>query len=195
MQFSMKWLLAGMVYVAVVAAAFSQPGWAYAELLWLTAAAALVYCILLACYARSQRQAGAAGFAVAFLGYLVCLQFAPDSLPTARALAAVGLGRNDSVVTMTPMPPVYYPPAVASPYSGSGGVQPPIYATPMPAPAQPAPMIPFVQPDQLFPQRLRAAHGVATMWSGVAGSLLGLLAFRRTQREATRADGPADLAR
>lgn len=193
MQFSMKWLLAGMVYVAVVAAAFSQPGWAYAELLWLTAAAALVYCILLACYARGQRQAGAAGFAVAFLGYLACLQFAPHSLPTAQALAAVGLGRNDSVVTMTPMPPMVIYPQAPTPYQGSGGMQPPVYAPPMQV--QPTPIMPYVQADLLFPQRLRAAHAVATTWSGVAGSLLGLLAFRRTLREAARADAPAGIAR
>jgi hypothetical protein len=31
MRFSLKWLLAGTVYVAIAAAAFARPHWAYSE--------------------------------------------------------------------------------------------------------------------------------------------------------------------
>ena len=46
MRYSMKWILAAMVYVAIAAAAFSQDTWVYADLLWLAAFVAFGYAFL-----------------------------------------------------------------------------------------------------------------------------------------------------
>ena len=87
MRYSMKWILAAMVYVAIATAAFSQPGWVYADLLWLATFVAIIYAGLLICTARESRRVCAIGFVFAAAGFLTCLQFAPASLPTARLLS------------------------------------------------------------------------------------------------------------
>jgi hypothetical protein len=91
-RFSLKWILAGMAYAAVAAAALSQDSWVYADVLWVLTLAAFAFALVVACFERGQRQIGAASF-VAFSGcYLLCLQFAESSVPTSRLLLAWSAG-------------------------------------------------------------------------------------------------------
>ena len=84
MRYSMRWILAAMVYVAIAAAAFSQESWVYADLLWLVTFVAIIYAGLLICTARESRRVCAIGFIFGAAAFLTCLQFAPGSLPTVR---------------------------------------------------------------------------------------------------------------
>lgn len=52
MRFSLKRILAGTVYVAIAAAAFSQTTWVYADVLWATSLLAVAYVATLATFAR-----------------------------------------------------------------------------------------------------------------------------------------------
>jgi hypothetical protein len=74
-RFSLKWILAGMVYVAIAAAAFSAGSAALGELLWAFSLLANVYASLISIFARGRRQFAAAGFALASLGLAFCLAF------------------------------------------------------------------------------------------------------------------------
>lgn len=54
-RFSLKWILAAMVYAAIAAAAFSQETWVYADLLCAASLLALGYAVMLTIYARGGR--------------------------------------------------------------------------------------------------------------------------------------------
>jgi hypothetical protein len=73
MRFSLKWILAGTVYVALAAAAFGTGKWYFAEVLWALTLLAVVYAIVAVAYFRRRRQAAALGFAVASACFLLCL--------------------------------------------------------------------------------------------------------------------------
>jgi hypothetical protein len=88
MRFSIKWMLAGTVYVALVAAAFATGQWPYAAALWVATFFAVVYALALAALARGRRRAAAIGFALGSVALAVCLQAAPGSVPTARIVSA-----------------------------------------------------------------------------------------------------------
>jgi hypothetical protein len=92
-RFSLKWILAAMVYAAIAAAAFSQQTWVYADLLCGAALLALGYALLLVIYTRGPRQAAAAGFAVCMILIAAVVQISPDSVPTLRILTATGIGQ------------------------------------------------------------------------------------------------------
>lgn len=89
-RFSLKWLLVGTVYVALAAAAFAQGQWGYADLLWAATFLAVAYAVTAAIVARGRRQAAAAGFSVAAALLVLCVQFAPETLATARLVGALG---------------------------------------------------------------------------------------------------------
>ena len=86
MRYSMKWILAAMVYVSLAAAALSQPSWVYADLLWLATFVAIIYAGLLIYAARESHRLRAIGFVLGALGYLAVLHFDPGPSPTFRLL-------------------------------------------------------------------------------------------------------------
>jgi hypothetical protein len=202
MRFSLKWVLAGVTYVAVAAAAFSQTTWVYADLLWAASLLAVVYAVLVACFARGRRQAAAAGFVAASVCFLVCSHFANDSVPTRRLLAAAGVGQN-----LAPSP--YYAPSVVSrpvveTISTPAGpvkrtrtvevvVQQPVAApTPVAPMAGPTTVSQWMAQSRIAPPSpyvdfsiyMRAASAVGMMLFGGVGCALGMLAYKAARREA-----------
>jgi len=85
----MKWLLAAMVYVALVAAAFTQDGWAWPDALWLVSSLAVCYSVGLAIYSAGARRARAVGFLVGSVALLITVQIAPDGAPIRRIVEAI----------------------------------------------------------------------------------------------------------
>ena len=89
MRFSLKWLLAGTVYVAVAAAAYSRQKPLFYIALWLLTLAAVFYAICLAATARGRQRTLAASFAIAAVAYLGCLAFVDENqMPMTRLLVA-----------------------------------------------------------------------------------------------------------
>jgi hypothetical protein len=182
MQFSMKWVLLGMAYVAVAAAAFSQGHWVYADLLWGATFLAVCFAMLIIGMSTGVRRAAAAGFALLALAFALCLQVAPGAVPTKRILSAV-VGQEF---------PVYYPPPMPVPATAATPVLPqateqidtyidsqvasPVAMAPMTAYAAPRLLI-----EQPFSSKLRTANAVGAMLFGLIGGLLGAMAFRRQQ--------------
>lgn len=106
MRFSIRWILGGMAYVAVAAAAFSRQTWVFADALWAMSLLAVVFAALLAVFARGRRQIAAAGFVVASACYLLCLKDGNQAVPTDRLLAAVGItAQAPSAVNYSPYAP------------------------------------------------------------------------------------------
>ena len=89
MRYSMKWILAAMVYVAIAAAAFSQPGWVYADLLWLATFLAFSYAIIVAWLIPGAARARAGGFVIVAACFVTCLHLSPVDVPARRILAAI----------------------------------------------------------------------------------------------------------
>ena len=89
MRFSLKYILAATAYVALAAAAFTQPTWVYADLLWVVTFLAFVYALLSAYFTRGKRRATWLGFVVAAGCYVACVQFAPNGAPTGRFIKAI----------------------------------------------------------------------------------------------------------
>ncbi len=196
MRFSLKWVLLGMAYVAVAAAAFGQGHWVYADLLWLATFCAICLATLTVIFGKGARRAGAAGFALFALALAACAQFAPDSIPTKRILLTAGQS-----------PYQYYP--LSNPY-----MQPPLASTARtaapavmvyPSPYAPAPVVGAptpvpvaipIEPVELpFNSKLRAANSLVAMLVGLAGCWLGLAAFRRQQANISVAEAAAPLAK
>ena len=166
MRYSMKWILAAMVYVAIAAVAFSQGAWAYGDVLWLATFIAVCYAAMLACFVPGAGRTRTGGFVIAAVFFLACLQFSPGSVPTTRIVKAVFradtqqttgdlvLGRSD----FGPMAAIGMP---QDPYS----------------------------PRAMAARRdltnvHRTANAAATMLSGLVGCLLGSLAYNRARRDA-----------
>jgi hypothetical protein len=205
MRFSLKWILVGVTYVAVAAAAFSQTTWVYADVLWAASLLAVVYAALVAAFARGRRQVAAAGFVVASVGFLVCLHFANNSVPTLRLLAAAGVGQNTmnpnvyaarpivrpqpvTITTPTPNGPTQTVQYVEVEEVAVASPTPAYRPTPTPAltvgqwMAQPrvAPPTPYVD----FSIYVRAGNAVGMLLFGGLGCVLGLAAHKATRREA-----------
>jgi hypothetical protein len=190
-RFSLKWILAAMVYAAIAAAAFSQETWVYADILCAVSLLALGYAVMLIIYARGERQAAAAGFAVFMVLLAACLLMAPQSVPSYRILAAAGVGQTP----MTPGPLAAPPPATwvtpasprmlsvtgstaaatYSPYAPPANASLTVSATPVFFPTA-------VMPDITF--KLRAFNAIATMIIGLLGCVLGVAAYRRAKTPA-----------
>jgi hypothetical protein len=195
-RFSLKWLLLATIYAAVAAAAFSQAHWAYADLLWAAAFFAITYAVMLAIFARGSRQGAAAGFAIASLLLVICLQASPDSVPTGRLVAAL------SPQQIAIPQPMFYPPTPIVAYSASTPVYPApptaagnaytLQVGPAPAAAAviaPAAANPYLEGEKMA-VRVRAANAVATIAAGLIGAVLGAAAVRR-RTPILSADRPA----
>ena len=203
MRFSLKWILAGMAYAAVAAAAFSQQTWVYADVLWAASLLAIVFAAILASFARGRRQVAAAGFVFASACFLLCLIFGDaGSVPTTRLLWAAGVGSGDNAVTSTVTRPI-----VVRTQTANGPVQqvryvtetierPAVYSAPMPQPASPTPAAPMAvtqwmartpaplyAPSLDFSIYVRAGNAVGMMALGLMGCVVGALAHRAVKRE------------
>ena len=184
MRFSLKWVLFGMAYVAVAAAAFSQVHWVYADLLWCAAFLAICYALLIAATAPGAKRIVAAGFAIFALAFALCAQFAGETTPTRRLLLAAGVEEWASYppLTVSGTSPGTLPIATAAQaYS---------YAIPA-SPTSPQaavgtiavqPALPFTvsAPIEMpFASKLRAANAVGAMLLGLIGAWLAAVACRR----------------
>ena len=186
MRYSLKWGLLGMAYFALAAAAFGQGHWAYADLLWLATFGAICLAMLIAIFGTGARRAGGVGFALFALALTICMQFAPDSIPTRRIFLAAELRSYASVQSATPQYAQY---RVAPPATVSAPVMPgsptPYYApSTIVMAAQPmlAPL-PSGMVEPPINTKLRAANSLGVMLSGIVGCWLGIAAFRRQPKE------------
>jgi hypothetical protein len=161
MRFSLKWILAGMVYVAVAAAAFSFAAktWVYCDVLWGLTLLTMVYCGVLAVCATGVSRAWGAGFVFASVSYLGILAFSEGKTTTGMILDAAEIKAG-----VTASPPMRY--------YGGATMRPIVVGTPSYTPTQVSRMV-------------RAANAVAALVFGLMGSLVGLLAFRTAGREDT----------
>jgi hypothetical protein len=175
MRFSLKWLLAAAVYVALAAAAFSQTSWVYADLLWAASQLALVYAGLMALTAPPRTRIAAMGFLMASLCFLIYLTgmylLGGSSTPMTRLLVAAGYEQYQ------PSPVMYStwvaPPAAAQPspsnptYTLSVATPPVVAPTPLPA----TPIIDFAQ-------YVRAANAVGMIVFGLLGTVMAAFVRR-----------------
>lgn len=194
-RFSLKWILAAMVYAAIAAAAFSQETWVYADILGAVSLLALGYAVMLIIYARGERQAAAAGFAVFMVLLAACLLMAPQSVPSYRILTAAGVGQTPpSMPISAPQPAMAATSTWSAPAVSSrvilNGVTSQIYPTYV-APASGATLAvsaaPVFFPAPIIPDitsKLRAFNAIATMIIGLIGCLLGVAAYRRAKTPA-----------
>jgi hypothetical protein len=182
LRFSIKWALAAMAYAALAAAALTQDGWAYTDLLWLATFLAFAYAVLLACFQRGPGQARAVGFAVVSFALACCMLVAPENLPTQRVLTALGVIK-EQIVFAPPQSPQAATGAwflTASPAPNSyamGSAQP---ATTLQATFGPT-LSTSSQPAAAAALELRAANALATMFAGLVGCVLGALAYRQSR--------------
>jgi hypothetical protein len=183
-RFSLKWILAAMVYAAIAAAAFSQQSWVYSDLLCAASLLALGYAVVLIIYSRGARQAAAVGFAVFMILLAVCIQAVPESVPTLRILTAAGINGQE-LAPLTPAAPM--PATGMATFSSAGTIatgnlnftpSTTVWAAPTLYPI--SSLTGNVEP--IIKLKLRAANAVATMVIGLLGCLLGVLAFHRAQR-------------
>lgn len=196
MRFSLKWILLGMAYVAVAAAALSQDHWAYADALWLATFIAVGASILTAILRTGSLRATASGFALFAGGFALCAQVAPQSTPTRRILLTAGVPEYP---IYQPAPVIYSAPqpALATPF-----VAPTVSAYPMPAaptpansyaPSQisPVPVVAFAaSPVELpFVSKTRATNAILSVLLGLVGAWIAAAAYRRN-RTASEATAP-----
>lgn len=78
MRFSLKWILALMVYVAVAAAAFGQPAWLYPDVMWCITILANAFAAAVVVCGRGPRKAAASGFFVASIAFAALVLFSID---------------------------------------------------------------------------------------------------------------------
>jgi hypothetical protein len=93
-RFSMKWLLAAMVYVALVAAAFTRAGSWWADGLWLVSFLAIVYSCGVVIYAEGARRARAGGFLIGAIALLIARLLGPGSTPVGRIASVIPTPAN-----------------------------------------------------------------------------------------------------
>jgi hypothetical protein len=164
MRFSIKWPLAVMAYVALAATAATivgQNGLILADIVWLITILAVCYALIVACGATGKRRQMALGVAVVSAAYVVCLNLAPDRVPTSWMLNAAGydVTSNGDILQRTifmgirPRQSVSYPTA---------------------APNRRA--------------LLTTVNATGTMAAGLIGLGLGALAYSRGQRDQSASD-------
>jgi hypothetical protein len=151
-RFSLKWILAGTVYVAIAAAAFSfaEKTWIYCDLLWALTLLTIVYFGVVVFCASGRQRATAAGFVLAAVCFLLILAFGDGKGTAYMVLNRCGISTGMSL----------------GPPSGEvlGGAR--VHS-----------LLPGM-PVTVFNRYLRAANAVATLAFGLMGSLVGLMAFR-----------------
>jgi hypothetical protein len=185
MRFSLKWVLFGMAYVALTAAALTQDQWAYADLLWLTTFLAICWAIVTAIFSNGSRRAAAIGFAIFAVGFAACAQVAETSIPTRRFLLAAGVPEYPFIQPSPyqPSPVLYATPQLAPPTTFSPSNSNPIAVQPVPAYAPPSTVsvVTFASsPIELpFISKVRAANSFSSMFLGLIGAWLAAAAYRR----------------
>jgi hypothetical protein len=186
-RFSLKWILAATVYVAIAAAAFGRGTWYYADGLWALTLLAVVYAIAVAAFASGKRRAMAATFVVGCACFLLCVTFGSDAVPTARLLVASGLGQTEQPAFNPPQPQPSISPAPAAVWNN--GYYAPTVQLALPSPpSAPSATVVAVSPAYRSAPSvdlsvyLRAANAVATLAFGLMGSLVGLMAFRASAK-------------
>ena len=110
MRFSLRWLLIGTAYFALVAAA-SVAGKAWLiDVVWSVAVLALCYAIVVTLISTGRRRAIAVGFVVFATAYLVGWLFFSDRVPVMIGLRAAGyfVGSNGDVYEPDPANPGAY---------------------------------------------------------------------------------------
>jgi hypothetical protein len=90
MQFSIRWMLAGTAFVALVTAAIATQSYLLVDLVWAVVLLAVVYAIVLAWNPIKTRQAIAIGFVTVAIMHAACLYFLPSHAPTTHALKSAG---------------------------------------------------------------------------------------------------------
>jgi hypothetical protein len=188
-RYSLKWLLAAMIYAALAAAAFTHTHWAYADLLWLVAVFSLVYTATLAVFSRGRQQGGAIGFVVASVLVMWAL-YSDDyhSLPTERLVSLLAsLGDAPSDESQIPNP---FSPPIAAPIAPGSLIEVDIVSPPpirslLPPSAPPVYGTPAIIDYARRMRQVRAANAVATLLAGLIGTALGVAAHRRANAKSS----------
>jgi hypothetical protein len=149
MRFSIRWMLAGTAFVALVTAAIASQSNLLVDLVWAVVLLAVVYAMVLACSPDKQRQAIAIGFVSVAVMYAACLYFFPSHAPTTHALKAAGYILSKGQVY-----------EVVSEASGQTRVR--------------------TYKVQLA---VSAANAVVTLVAGLAGGIVGAVAYAHARRE------------
>jgi hypothetical protein len=173
MRFSLKWILAGMAYVAVAAAAFGTGKWYFADLLSVMTMFAAVYAIAVAMFDGSMRRAMAATFVVGCACFLLWLTLGGDAVPVQRLLVASGVGQTAPAAT-TADDEVK---ALTALYDQGRTTLDQVAAA-----KRRQQELKLRADSEALAVYLRAATAVATLAVGLRGSLVGLLAFRSAGR-------------
>jgi hypothetical protein len=84
MQYSLRWLLVAMAYVALVAGAIVSRNYFMSDAVWAVTFAVICYSIVTAVMAQGRRRAMALGFAILAAGNVACLYTAQSRLPANR---------------------------------------------------------------------------------------------------------------
>lgn len=88
--FSLKWLLLGVTYAALAAAACSQQGKLWEQFLWLLTGLVTAYAVLAACLLAGRARAMALGFSLFALSYGAALWWFPAMSPVTFVAYARG---------------------------------------------------------------------------------------------------------
>jgi hypothetical protein len=175
-RFSLKWILAGTLYVAIAAAAFGTAKWYFADVLWALTVLTFVYAIGIVSFAKGKQRAMAWTLVVGCVCYLACLVFAKGPSPTTRLMNAAGFDSKHGPTTVIKEP---IPPGTSSPAF-------PAFATNVAVTSDSTGQQYLsynVQKQIDFNDYVRAANAVATLAFGLMGSLVGLMAFQASAVE------------
>jgi hypothetical protein len=90
MRFSLKWMLAAMVYVALAASAVGLHSRALADVVWMLNIAALLFTLMVMIGGASERRSRATGFAIFMGSYIFASCLVYNRLPATRVFQANG---------------------------------------------------------------------------------------------------------
>jgi hypothetical protein len=177
-RFSLKWILAGMAYAAIAAAAFARGEWWYADALCVLTLLAFVYAVLVTAFARGRRQIAAAGFVVGCVCLVLGIVFGGNCVPTERWLIASGVGQKAPTTTSLEAANVEVQ-LLTVRFQQARSTWDQVLA----AKSRQQELQLQAVSIALAVYR-RAANAVATLGFGLMGSLMGLMAFRAARRDA-----------
>src|SRR6476620_11360185 len=98
MRFSMRWLMAGMAYIALLAAAVGTRALVFMDLVWCVTLLAVCYATVVAIIDRGKRQAMAIGFVALSSIYILGSYVHPESTPAMWLYHAAGYSVDTGVV-------------------------------------------------------------------------------------------------
>jgi hypothetical protein len=90
MRFSIRWLLAGVAYVALVTAAVAAGSSVLVDVVWGVTLVAVCYAVVVACVGRGRRQAIAIGFVIMAMLHILGMYLLPSRVPAMRLISAIG---------------------------------------------------------------------------------------------------------